>query len=623
MCGICGIVSLTGESVSEKARATTLAMVDALAHRGPDDRGTICSGSAAMGSTRLAIRGIEDGRQPLVDSRSQVVVVCNGEIDNHQELREWLAARGRPVEHSTDVAVIPGLFLELGDSFVERLTGVFAIALWDPLKRRLILARDRAGERLLFFTIDGDVVHFATELSALAMDSALSLTPCKTALVGYLQNGTFSSPSSPFTQVQKVSPAEVVTIDAGGVHRRRYWRWNIRGAPKRPPSLDAFDEVFREAVRRQSDVDVECGLFISGGLDSSLVSAVMKSVRAGRRLRAYTIRFGEPSYDEGRFAERIAQILGIELTSVLVRPEVFPAEIARLVRLVGEPLGDQAWVPTALLARRASQDVKLALVGEGADELFGGYPTYLGATLGAYYGRLPASFQRAFKWVVDRWSFSDRKVTLSFLLKRFVQGWNTDGVSRHLLWTASVSPALLQRLGLAHRPPDVGDRSGRSLLDAVQELDFETTLAEGLLMKKDRGSMSSAVELRSPFLDRAVMEFAASLPTSERVRGLTTKVFLKRYALRYLPRWVVYRKKRGLSVPFSSWMRGPLYEWARFRLDSELFEGIGLNRRAAVELLDEHRKRAADHGRALWTLIVLSEWLEWAATSAVMGLHGH
>jgi asparagine synthase (glutamine-hydrolysing) len=611
MCGICGLVWQLNPPEHDTAEERVAAMMAVLEHRGPDDSGMLRCGSAVLGATRLAIRSVHDGKQPITDPETGLTVVCNGEIDNHYELRAWLARRGRVVKQAVDIAVIPGLYLELGEAFVERLVGVFAIAVWDPRHSRLLLARDRAGERSLFFAVEKGNVTFASEISALASEGKLRLTLCPSALHEYLRIGVFLAPMSPFVEVQKVLPAELVLIDAGGIRRQRYWHWNLCGTPKQEPSLEAFDEVFREAVRRQSDVDVNFGVFLSGGVDSSLVAAVTRSVRPRHRLKAYTIRFREESFDEGNFAESVANYLGIEITTVEIRPEVFPGEIARIVRLVGEPLADQSWIPTALLARRAAQEVKLALVGEGADELFGGYPTYLGAKPGEYYARLPRWTRAAIKCLVEALPVSDKKVAISFLMKRFVEGSELDGVSRHQLWTSVIPQALLQRLGIEQVKPPLPERRDCALLDAVQEIDLETLLAEGLLTEKDRGSMSSALELRSPYLDRGVMEFAATLPVEERIRGLTTKVFLKRYALRYLPGSIVNRKKRGLSVPFGTWLRGPLYEYAFTRLRSALLAEAGVKPNAVLELLDEHKKRVADHSRALWTLIVLSEWMDW------------
>ncbi|HEV2453105.1 MAG TPA: asparagine synthetase B, partial [Verrucomicrobiae bacterium] len=272
-------------------------------HRGPDDVGFTATGAAILGATRLAIRGLADSNQPIVDDTSGVIVVCNGEIDNHRELREWLAERGRPVQRETDVAVIPGLYLELGVKFVEKLAGTFAIAVWDPRLPRLILARDRAGERPLFFTMRGKEIIFATEFAALASDRRLTAKLNKPAINEYLQFGIFPAPSTPFTEIQKVAPGERVEFDESGMSRHTYWRWKVSGMPKQSISTDLFDRIFRNAVARQTDVEVDFGIFLSGGVDSSLVAAVARSIHPRRTLNAYTVRFREKSYDEGSFAE--------------------------------------------------------------------------------------------------------------------------------------------------------------------------------------------------------------------------------------------------------------------------------------------------------------------------------
>ena len=613
MCGICGLVVLEGTVEDNSMLQQVNRMVDALMHRGPDDTGIDGDQAAVFGMTRLAIRGLNDGKQPIVDRDSGVMMACNGEIDNHHELRAWLLDRGRTVEQSTDVAVIPALYLELGEAFVERLKGAFAIAIWDPREKKLLLARDRAGERPLFFSVNDGIVAFASLIAALHSPDSDALNISMNAVHGYLQSGYFVAPETPFSDVQKVLPGELVTIDAFGVQRRRYWRWNAVQTPKQSGSLDAFDEIFRQAVWRQSEIDVDFGLFLSGGLDSSLITAVTRSIRPEKTLKAYSLRFSEASYDEGHYAEQVANTLGVEFVPVWVRPEDFPPTIAKLVRQVGEPLADPAWVPSALLARRAAQDVRVALVGEGADELFGGYPTYFGAGLAGHYARLPDPVRALIRRAVESWPASDKKVTIPFLLKRFIQGDELDFLGRHILWTSCISPAILKRLGVTPPPLAKPVSLSAAMLDQLQQHDLETSLAEGLLTKADRASMKSALELRAPFLDAGVMEFAASLPEKERIHRLQTKVFLKRYALRYLPAEIVHRKKRGLSVPLSSWLREPLYEWAKSKLSSPLLERVGVNRYAALELLQEHMQRKVDHARTIWTIIVLSEWLEWVS----------
>jgi asparagine synthase (glutamine-hydrolysing) len=613
MCGICGTVALAGFADSEAARLRVEAMLAALLHRGPDAVGINQGLHAVLGATRLGIRGLDDGIQPITDAQSGVVAVCNGEIDNHRELRQWLAEHGRPVAQATDVAVIPGLYAELGPSFAEKLIGAFAVAVWDPHARRLVLARDRAGERPLFFAAHEGEIIFATELAAIVAQRRLPVTLDGDALRKYLQFGIFPSPDTPFREIQKLSPGESVEFDGHGVRRRKYWRWAIVETAKRAPAPEDFDRTFRGAVGRQSDVDVDFGVFLSGGIDSSLVSAVARSLYPERPFKAYTLRFEEASYDEGSFAEAVARQLNMDLATVWVTPEGVRGELKTLVRLVGEPLADPAWLPAALLAKRASQDIRLALVGEGGDELFGGYPTYLGAGLAEKFSRLPGFLKSAFRHMVEALPPSEKKVTISFLLKRFVQGTDLDGLTRHRMWVSNLTPALLRRLGVVPVEMTADNDGSGDLLDRLQRWDLETPLAEGLLTKADRASMSSGLELRAPFLDEAVLSFATTLPVEARVKGFETKTFLKRYALRYLPREIVHRRKRGLSVPIGRWLRGPLGEWASEALGNRRLTAAGVQPAAALDLLAEHCQHKADHARALWTLLVLSEWLNWVA----------
>jgi asparagine synthase (glutamine-hydrolysing) len=551
----------------------------------------------------------------MVDSASGVIAVCNGEIDNHRELRRLLAERGRPLAGPTDVAVIPGLFLELDEEFVSRLIGAFALALWDPRTQRLILARDRAGEKPMFYASSGEEAIFASEIAALLSYGTVSDLD-QTGLRDYLKSGCFPSPRTPFNEIHKVAPGEMVQIDASGTRRTRYWQWQIIGTPKQPPSVEGFDRIFRAAVDRQSDVEVEFGVFLSGGIDSSLVSAVLRSLHPTRKLKAYTLRFEVESFDEWKYAEMVADQFNLELVPQWVKPRDLQEGIKLLLGRVGEPLADPAWVPEALLARRAAQDVKLAFIGEGADELFGGYPTYLGASLAERFALLPGWIRQSFKRAVEAIPPSESKMTVSFLLKKFVQGMELTGLSRHQQWVSNIPPRILRRLGVRLEGLDGSPDDPGGLLDRVQLWDFETPLAEGLLTKADRASMSSALELRAPFLDQAVIEFAATLPVEERVQGFTTKSFLKRYALRYLPLTIVNRRKRGLSVPLSRWLRGPLREWAESTLASGELNQVGISSSEALALLQEHCSRTADHARVLWTLLVLGEWLEWAARVA-------
>lgn len=612
MCGICGAIVLSELADTRALVATTIRMQAAMQHRGPDGSGLLDRGTAVMAANRLTIRSKGDDQPPLLAGAEGVVVVCNGEIDNHRELRTWLEARGHSIDRETDVAVIAPLYLETGLAFAEHLQGVFAVAIWDPAKRHLILARDRTGERHLYFShAADDTTCFASELSALKAGQESQLSINKVAIADYLSRGFCVAPQSALNGVQKLRPAEIVRIDCSGVRRHRYWRSSIGAAPRRDVTVPAFDDIFRDAVNRQTDVQVDYGVLLSGGVDSALLTAVARSVRPDKRPTAYSIRFDEASFDEGEHAREVARLLACRFVPVTIQAADVPATLSDLIQTTGELIADPAWVPMALVARRAAQDVPMVIAGEGADELFGGYPTYLGARYAHYYARLPATLRAALSRAVERFPVSDKKVAISFLLKRFIQGQELDGLARHALWTASIPPAVLDRLGV--RPPAAYSQGGTiELLDAVQMHDFGYALPEALLAKTDRGGMRHALEVRAPFLDQAVVDFASNLSVESRVHRFNTKVFLKRYALQYLPRQVVYRRKRGLSVPLATWLRGPLLDWTASRLSNPALKEVGVDTRAAIDLLTEHRDRRCDHSRALWTLVVLSEWLEWA-----------
>ncbi len=614
MCGISGIVTIGDGRIGDNRRPDVDRMVAALGHRGPDGPGIAGDQYATMGVARLAIRGLTDGQQPIVDPETGVMAVCNGELDNHRELRSWLAQRGRTVRQATDVAVLPGLYLELGERFAERLVGAFAIAIWDPRSRMLFMARDRAGERPLYYRQSNGFLTFASELAALLPVDNGHAELDQGGIQHFLRFGYFGGTQTPYSEIRRVRPAEVVAVGPQGVAEQRYWRWSPATTAKTAPSADAFDEVFRAAVKAQGDVDVEHGVFLSGGVDSSLVAAVAASLHPEKTIKAYTLSFDEQSYDEGNFAQAVSKSLGLQSVTVPVRAEAVAETLTDLIQHCGEPLADPAWIPNAMLARRASEDIRIALGGEGADELFGGYPTYTGALVANHYRKLPKGIRSVIKHAVERWPTSDKKVALSFLMKRFVEAAELDGMSRHRFWVSNIPPTTLGRLGVdMTNGATAHNGSAADLLDRVQQHDFETSLAEGLLTKADRAGMRWGVESRAPFLDVAVMDFAAGLRTQDRAKGATTKVFLKRFAERCLPERVVCRRQRGRWAPRNVWLKGPLHAWARERVTSPRLGDVGIDTAVAEGLLQEHCARGADHARALWTLIVLSEWLAWDA----------
>lgn len=613
MCGICGALILDTSKPKPGLEGRVRTMLAAMDHRGPSGGTVLIRANLVIAVNRLAIRGVDAHRPPLVEDEQGILVACNGEIDNHRELRESLESRGQRIPAGSDVSVIGPLYQERVLTFADALEGVFALALWDPRRQRLVLARDRAGERHLHYLFADGVLYFASELGALLLARVAGNTPDVAAISRYLLSGYCPAPQDPVAECHKVRPGETVVIDAAGVHHVRFWNPPLGRVAKVMPARGAFDPLFRDTVRRQTDVDVDYGVLLSGGVDSALVAAVARSVRPERALTAYCARFAEASFDEGEQAIQVARMLGCDFVPVAISPGDFPGMLRHLIESTGELLGDPAWVPNAMVARRASRDVPMLLGGEGADELFGGYPTYLGANVADRYGQLPKMIRRALRTLVEHLPVNDRNMTISFMLKRFVQGESLDGLARHKLWTASIAPELLERLGIGVRADNDFDCDELEIMDAIQRHDFTRSLPEALLAKADRGGMCYGVEVRAPFLDRQVVEFAAALPANQRVRGFTTKVFLKNYARRYLPSVVVNRRKRGLSVPLGTWLRGPLFDWARSRLSAQTLRDIGIDTEEALQLLAEHHSRDRDHARAIWTLAVLSEWLDWRA----------
>jgi asparagine synthase (glutamine-hydrolysing) len=615
MCGICGILSRDAGHPLPHLEHKAATMLKALAHRGPHGDAFVSRPGLAMATNRLAIRGVDQHQPPLLEYEAGVIVACNGEIDNHRELRRSLADVGHDITLSTDIAVLAPLYLEKGLSFLEHVQGVFALALWDGRHQRLILARDRAGERHLYYAIIGQTVYFASELAALVKACKPDVQIDPAGLAHYLRSGYCPAPGSPLKHIHKVCPGEMIVIEPSGIRHLRYWEFPTEKATT-APAPRAFDPIFREAVRRQSDIDVDYGVLLSGGIDSALMTSVARSVRPEKDLTAYCIRFAEESFDEGQFAAQLARDLGCNFVEVNVSAQDVPRTLRELIRANGEPLADPAWIPLSLVTKRASKDVRLLLAGEGADELFGGYPTYLGARWASHYANLPPPVKALAQRAIESLPTSDKKVTLSFLLKRFIRGQDLDGLARHMLWTASVPPIWQQRLGIAP-PVDDTQHDATRLIDTIQHYDFCHSLPDALMAKADRGAMLHGVEIRAPFLDQAVIEFAATLPVEARVRGLTTKVFLKNYALNYLPKEVVTRRKRGLSVPLAAWLRGPLRDWAQAHLASGDLAAAGIDTNAAQALFAEHQARASDHARAIWTLVVLSEWLQWLNSERV------
>jgi asparagine synthase (glutamine-hydrolysing) len=598
------------------------AMGAALAHRGPDGDGTRTIGDATLGCRRLAIIDVAGGAQPLANETGDVVAVCNGEIYNHATLRDRLVARGHRFRTRSDAEVLPHLYEEHGADLVHELEGMFAFAIWDARAHRLVLACDRMGEKPLYHAATGGRVYFASEPKALLRAGAAPRDPDWPALAAYLCQGYVPWPASAFSGIAKLPPGGRLVHDAAGVRLDRYWQaasWCGAPALELGPA-DAAAKVRAELARSVEVAlmsDVPLGVFLSGGLDSTAIAALARP--HVEQLATFSIGFDVRGFDELAYAGLVARTLGTHHRTLTVTPGLFLDGVRALGQRLDEPLADPALVPTFLLSQMAREDVKVVLVGEGGDELFAGYPTYLGAGLAARYRRLPPAMRRALSAATRSLGASAGNTTLRYLARRFVEEATASPAVRHRAWTGCMSPTRLAALLAPGSPlvvpPEPTAFEARTEVDALLALDLEGYLPDDLLVKLDRAGMAASLEARAPFMNHHLVELACRLPVALKLRGLETKRVLRRAMAGLVPRSIARRTKRGLTVPLAAWLAGPLHGFAADtlgRLDHRL-----VRETAVRELLADHVARRRDNRRELWSLIMLQLWLESSASLAV------
>jgi len=597
MCGIYGIVSTSAlryPGVLEK-------MGEALRHRGPDGSAEFTRPHARIGTERLRIIDLhERADQPFASPDDQVWLECNGEIYNAAEIRARYP--DYPYRSHSDVETILPLYLEHGTAAVSMLDGMFGLAIWDDRTRTLILARDRAGEKPLFYTRIGEEVLFSSELQCLLQHPSISRTLDPAAISEYLALGYVPEPLTPFAAIRRVPAGTFMRFSGGGEETVRYWdpsAFAIAPIDPREAVLD-LQRLIEEAVAKQVMSDVPVGVFISGGLDSSILATLASKVIGVDKVHTFSAQFAEESYDESGDAAVLAKQMRTRHVPVRTDEETLTEALRNVTTRVAEPLADPAILPTFLLARTAREHVKVILSGEGADELFGGYPTYLGHRIAPMYDALPSFARGALRRLAFAIPPTGKKVTIEYLLKKFVTDAEKPWIERHLAW-----------FGTGLQAPSYANAIDRDALTGAMLLDYQSYLRDNLLVKVDRATMLSSVEARAPYLDRFVTAFALSLPPQLRVRRLTTKWILKKAAEKWIPREVIYRRKRGLSVPIAGWINGGLRAEVDRLLDPARLRSQGIvNERQVAQLLAEHRSGQANHAKPLWAVIVLQYWLE-------------
>jgi asparagine synthase (glutamine-hydrolysing) len=609
VCGICGIVTARGAVDPERLAAMSRTLV----HRGPDSHGAFVDGPAGLAARRLSIIDLETGDQPVANEDGSVQVVQNGEIYNYRELRHDLERAGHRFRTSGDTEVLAHLYEEHGLAFAARLRGMFAVAIWDARRRRLVLARDRFGIKPLAYRDHGDELAFASELRALPRGE-IDLD----ALEAFLAFNVIPAPLTIFRGTRKLPPGHLLVWEDGGALLERF----ARPAPvavdevRRDDEAELVEELrarLRDSVRAHLVSDVAVGVLLSGGVDSSALAALAAQETA-EPLRTFSIGFEERSFDELAEARLVAERYGTRHRELVLRPDaarLLPA----LADTFDEPFADSSALPTYLVSRLAAEDVKVALSGEGGDELFGGYYTYAADLLAPRVALLARLARPLVEWLPT----STAKASFDYKAKRFVRGAHLPPLERHHAWKEIFSleaRAELTSRRTAFDPVHLlrqrfGETEGAELLSRLQDVDLGTYLVDDLLVKTDRASMAHSLEARVPFLDTVVTNLALALPTRHKVRRLRKKVLLRKAVGPLLPDAVVSGKKRGFSIPAAAWLRGELEPFARDVLCADTLRRQGFfDREVVTRLLDEHVAGKEDHSRQLWGLLAFTLWHE-------------
>lgn len=622
MCGITGFVNADGATVHERVLEQ---MNEAIAHRGPDDDGFYVHENVGLAMRRLSIIDVAGGQQPIHNADKSKWIVFNGEIYNYRPLREDLEKRGHRFYTKSDTEAVVHLYDEYGPDCLGHLRGMFAFAIWDNTDRSLFLARDRVGKKPLLYSHqkNGDLV-FGSEFQALLKHPAISREVDDQAIDSYLSYLCIPAPLTAFKQIRKLEPGHWLRWKAGEIETKRYWLPDFSKKIK-ISEADAIEEttrILRESTRLRMISEVPLGAFLSGGVDSSTVVALMAG-ESSTPVKTFSIGFEEEDFSELKYARRVADHVGAEYNEFIVRPNALDV-IPTLVEHYGEPYADSSAIPTYYVSKETRRHVTVALNGDGGDESFAGYERYTAMRIADAYTRVPAVLRRVFEAPVKLLPTSELRRSRFRDAKRFLTAANLPRTERYFRWMSTFNRDAKRELYTPDFERSVSGHdaakllekwfavaNGTGTLDATLLTDQMTYLPNDLLVKVDIASMANSLEARSPFLDHHVIEFAASLPAGLKMKAFETKSLLKKVAARLVPKEVIYRPKMGFGVPVGKWFRGEMKEFVRGVLLSEKAMTRGIVKGELLKrYVDEHTGGEQDHAHRLWTLLMLELWFQ-------------
>ena len=632
MCGIAGICQVDASPLTPEAGQWVKAMTDRMSHRGPDGEGQWSSGPVCLGHRRLSIIDLSGGGQPMHSADGQMTVTFNGEIYNYAELKEQLTALGGQFQTSSDTEVILEGYRIWGPDCLARFDGMFAFALWDNQQRRLFCARDRFGKKPFFYTVQQGKLHFASELTALEKIPGLSLTMQPEAVMRYLAYEYVPTPQTVYGEVESLPPAHWLMIESGVVRTGRYWDMPMPDESDRrsPDQLgEELQFLMARAVRWRMVSDVPLGVFLSGGIDSSIVAGLMAR-QSPTPIKTFSIGFSEASYDESRYARIVAEAFGTDHHERVLSAEECADNLPGIVSRMDVPMADASVAPTWLLSGVTREKVTVALGGDGADELWAGYEHYIGFKVAEWYNALPALVRHkvveplARRLPSSAGYINPRLAVATFLRAAQAPAWQR--VQTMLTaFTPDMQAEILTGTFKAQAPgflsPERLFAPTREQFEHWQPYNAATPLArafyvyahqfmlDDILVKVDRCSMLHGLEVRAPFLDKDVAEFAARLPVDRKLHGFKRKWLLKRAFAGLLPREILHRNKRGFQIPVAEWLRGRMRPLMEDLLSPDSLKAQGIFNPATVRaLMDEHISGRADLRKPLWTLLVFQLW---------------
>lgn len=622
MCGICGKIRLYGHEPIDGQLIKKMA--DTLKHRGPDAEGIYTNGPIGLGHRRLSVIDLSDAaRQPMSNEDKSIWIVCNGEIYNFQSLRSSLEKKGHIFSSHSDIEVIIHLYEEVGIDCVKSLRGMFAFCLWDEKRKRVLLARDRIGKKPLVYTVNNGNLIFASEIKALLADPSVARQVNRDALDDYLTYQYVPAPETMFAAIKKLPPAHILVCENSQIKIERYWDISYKDkiSLKEEDICQHLLGLLKEATKIRLISDVPLGVFLSGGIDSSAIVAIMSEV-SHDPIKTFSIGFEEESFNELQYARRISKIFNTEHHEYIVKPDALNV-LPKLIWHFNEPFADSSCIATYHLSRMTREKVTVALSGDGGDESFAGYERYVANKIARIYALIPLGLRKVFDVLISqRLSESTRKKDFIKRLKRFTKVHNESRERRYASWMSIFDNSLKEKLyssefmnilagkdSWGYILEAYGQAAADNFIDASLSVDLRTYLPGDLLVKADITTMANSLEARSPFLDQEVMEFAASIPAELKLKGWMTKYILKRALRDILPREILSRKKSGFGVPIGSWFKNELKTYAYDVLLDERSIKRGYFKKEEIKvILDEHAEGKVDHGARIWSLLNLELW---------------